>query len=468
MLTDRLLFVKSYLNKPLPLWGIAILVYWISLFPARFGADTNALIFLMESGETTAHWTALYFRVFQAITLNGHAIWLGSFISISLLAISLENLLRAVSKNPKMLSRLRIIVAFSPFFGVFGMTLDHQLFTTVGFLNCLAFCLTKKVELLPASTREYKSQINLWLATSFVFLQMTFQGMFISFIFAFMFFRFKRALSISVLALVFGLTSASLLQVSTGRTEVSAAVSDLRLVPLLGDIKCVVQHPKVNLTPSETKTLSKLASLENWRDPKPCIVADNAFFALHGSSKYQVEIVKTWMSLATRYPQLILVAHLQRSSMALPPPFFRGQPNMIPTNDLEPARPELSVELHQWSEVFKTSIDNENLKADRPRLVQLLEPLPLLIAFVFNQNSQFWGWGGLWLLLAAICLVLRRREGSSSAELNTLIPLLVLSLFLFVMSPASSCRYVMPQILFGIVLTTEYLLRKTELLTEKK
>jgi hypothetical protein len=140
---------------------------------------------------------------------------------------------------------------------------------------------------------------------------------------------------------------------------------------------------------------------------------------------------------------------------------------MIPTNDLEPARPELSVELHQWSEVFKTSLDKENLKADRPRLVQLLEPLPLLVAFVFNQNSQFWGWGGLWLLLPAICLVLRRREGSSAAELSTLIPLFVLSLFLFVMSPASASRYVMPQILFGIVITTKYLLRTPELLVHK-
>jgi hypothetical protein len=180
-----------------------------------------------------------------------------------------------------------------------------------------------------------------------------------------------------------------------------------------------------------------------------------------------METVKTWMSPVTRNPQLNLVAHLQRSSMALLPLFFRGQPNMIPTNDLEPARPELSVELHQWSEVFKTSLDNENLKADRPRLVQLLEPLPLLVAFVFNQNSQFWGWGGLWLLLPAICLVLRRREGSSAAELSTLIPLFVLSLFLFVMSPASASRYVMPQILFGIVLTTKYLLRTPELLVHK-
>jgi len=467
MLTDTLFFVKTILSKPLSVWAIAIVFYWVSLFPARFGADTNSLILLMEKDESTAHWTALYFRIFQGITLDGQAIWLGSFICISLLAISLENLIRAISRDKRIMARLRIVIACSPFFGVFGMTLDHQLFTTVGFLNCLAFSISRKVELSPTNFERAKELRNVWLGFSFFFLQMTFQGMLISAVFAFMFFKKSRAIIVSSLVLVFSLTAASVLQVSTTRTEVSAAVSDLRMVPLLGDIKCVVQHPKVDLTPSEMGTLNKLGGLDKWREPKSCIVADNAFFALHGSSKYQTEIAKTWLSLSSRYPQLVLVAHLQRSSMALPPPFFRGQPNMIPTNDLEPAGTDLSVELHQWSEIFKTSIDNENMKIDRPKIAKLLEPLPLLITFFFNQNSEFWGWGGLWLLLAALTLILRRREFSSAKEFQSLIPLVTLSLFLFIMSPASACRYVMPQILFGLVLTTEYLLRKLQSLSNK-
>lgn len=467
MLTDTLFFVKQILRKPLTIWGLAISFYWISLFPARFGADINSLIMLLERDQSTAHWTALYFRIFQGITVNGHAIWLGSLICISLLAISLENLLRAVSKNPIVLTRLRILLAYSPFFGVFGMTLDHQLFTTIGFLNCLAFSINQKVGLFPAHFQTARWSRNLWLIISFFFLLMTFQGMVISFVFAFMFFRKRISIPISTAVLAFGLFSSSILQVSTTRTEFSAAVSDLRLVPLLGDIKCVVQHPKVILTASETATLSKVGGLENWKNPKSCIVADNSFFALHGSSRYQAEIVKTWLSLSLRYPQLVLVAHLQRSSMALPPPFFRGQPNMVPTNDLEPAGIDLSVELHQWSELFKTSIDNENLKEIRPKVVKLLEPLPLLAAFFFNQNSEFWGWGGIWFLIALIVLVLRRREGSPAVEFSSLIPLLVLSMFLFVMSPASACRYVMPQIIYGIVLSSEYLLRKLETLKSR-
>lgn len=329
------------------------------------------------------------------------------------------------------------------------MTLDHQLFSTAGFLNCLAFLLRNRVEILPIALRRPRLYINLWILLSFFFLQMTFQGLVVSCIFALLIYRKSIALPLSILAVAFSLMSASIFQVSTSRTEVSAAVSDLRMVPLLGDIKCVVQHPGVTLTQREVEVLSAMADLDKWQTPKSCIVADNAFFALHGSSKYQTEIVKTWLSLAIRYPQLVLVGHLQRSSMALPPPFFRGQPNMIPTNDLEPAGINYSVELHQWSELFKTSIDNDFLKENRPRIVRWLEPLPLLLAFFFNQNSQFWGWGGLWLLITALILVNRRRRGSSYLEFRILIPLLTLSVFLFVMSPASACRYVMPQILFG-------------------
>ena len=135
---------------------------------------------------------------------------------------------------------------------------------------------------------------------------------------------------------------------------------------------------------------------------------------------------------------------------------------MVPTNDLEPAGIQLSVELHQWSELFKTSIDNVRLKENRPQVVRFLEPLPLLLAFLFNQNSQLWGWGGLWLLISLIILILRRKENSPPSELITLVPLFSLSLFLFVMSPASACRYVMPQILFGLILLLEYSLTRLQ------
>jgi hypothetical protein len=459
--------MRTFLNKPLVVWGMSIFFYWVSLFPARFGADTNSLIILLENDQSTAHWTALYFRTFQVITFDGRIIWLGSLICLLILALSLENMLRAVARNEIVLKRARLIIALTPFFGVFGMTLDHQLFTTVGFINCLAYCFNRRIEILPSTSRQYFLYKYIWLSLSFLFLQMTFQGMLISCIFFFLILARTKALLLSILVALFSITSATVFQVSTEKSEVSAAISDLRMVPFLGDIKCVVQHPRVKLTDLESQVLAKVGGLENWQNPTSCIVADNAFFALHGSSKYQKEIIRTWLSLATRYPQLVLIAHIQRSSMALPPPFFRGQPNMVPTNDLEPAGIQLSVELHQWSELFKTSIDNVRLKENRPQVVRFLEPLPLLLAFLFNQNSQLWGWGGLWLLISLIILILRRKENSPPSELITLVPLFLLSLFLFVMSPASACRYVMPQILFGLILLLEYSLTRLQSLGRK-
>ena len=460
--------MRSYLSKPYVIWLISISFYWISLYPGRFGADINSLITLIEVEKTTAHWTALYFRFFQIVTLNGNFIGFGSLICMVLLALSLENFIRSIAKTKNSLNLCRAILALSPFYGVFGMTFDHQLPTTVGFLNCLSFLLQKKSIFSQGINNSWRLCDYLWLIWSILLMQTTFQGTFISCIFIMLVLP-KRYSVLTLLGILsFAIYSPTLLQVSTSPTPVSSSTADLRMVPLLGDIKCVVQHPKVILNDFEKMTLLKLGSMQEWREPKSCIVADNAFFALRGSSKFEVEIATTWISLFKRYPQIVLVAHIQRSSMALPPPFFRGQPNMIPTNDLDPAGIELSVEMHQWSELFKTSLDNINLSLERPKISRLLEPLPLLPAFFFNQNSGFWGWGGLWLAITFTVLLLRLREGSSKTELMIMIPLFSLSVFLFILSPSSACRYVMPQILTGLLLTLEYFLRLMRGLLQSK
>lgn len=450
--------MRKALINPVFVWSLAIASFWISLYPGRFGADINSLILLMEQNRTTAHWTAIYFRFFQLITVDGRYLGFGSLVSLVFLAFTLENFLRSVSKSKKSLNALRLLIAFSPFFGVFGMTFDHQLFTTIGFLNCLAFLFERNVPILRDRWSPSSKLESLWLIFSLFLMQMTFQGIVLSLIFLLLIYGRTKSIVAGSIVIVLNLFSPNIFGVSTTATEVSANVADLRLAPLLGDIKCVVQHPKVTLTERENKLLMELGQIEKWKEPRSCIVADNAFFALQGSARFEKEIFSTWISLTKRYPQLVLFAHIQRSSMSLPPPFFRGQPNMIPTYDLLPPSGELSVELQQWSEVFKTSIDNVEIRNKRPVISRSLEPLPLLLAFFINQNSQFWGWGGLWLAITCLVLFLRRRNNLNSREMETLVPLLALSLFLFMISPGSACRYVMPQIFTGIILGSEYLL----------
>jgi hypothetical protein len=181
------------------------------------------------------------------------------------------------------------------------------------------------------------------------------------------------------------------------------------------------------------------------------------FFALNGSSVYEKDLIKLWLRLIKDYPQIVLTAHLQRSSVALPPPFFRGQPNMMPTNDLEAPSTNLSLELQQWSELFKTSIDNSEYKENRSLINRLLEPTALVGAFFFNQNSQFWGWGGLWLMV--FLLLGFFGKFIDGFGIVSTFPLITLSVLLFCISPAPSPRYAMPQILIGITCSLVYAIR---------
>lgn len=440
--------LKGVSSNPLLVWIFASLSYWIPLYPARFGKDTQDIIEALQEGATTSQWTALYFRFFQVISLNGSQTGLASLVSLAVYAFSIEFFLREFTKSSKALNIVRLCFAFSPFFGVFGMTLDHQLFSTSGLLNLLTI-LRISISDKPHGLLAHSPHLfRFWILFSLLLAQMTFQGVVICVIFVLLYYR-KFAIFFLTGLIIFFLASPSILRVS------SASLADLRMIPILGDIKCVVQHPQVELTTKELLILETLSPIESWKSQKSCILADNAFFALKGSSRYSREVASLWFSLSQRYPQLVLQAHLQRSSVALPPPFFRGQPNMMPTNDLVAAGRDTSVELQQWSELFKTSIDNEDLKSDKPLLIHLLEPIPLLLVFIFNQNSQFWGWGGMWFsVVVLLCFV--RYKRIPRAEGFTIIFFATLSLVLFLISPASSPRYVMLQIILGIIYVLNY------------
>jgi hypothetical protein len=438
-------------------WLLSTFFYWLALFPARIGPDTNAILILMKSEESTSQWTSLYFRFFQVISINGHAVYIASLLSLLVLAFSFEILIRSLTSSTKVAFFTRCILSLSPFFGVFGMTLDHQLFTTAGTLNVVCLLIHKKRKFKFDIWLNHVMENRIFILLSLFLLQMTFQGVVISIVFSILFFSLAKSSMISLFILLATTSSPQLLNTESGSTLYSSALKDLRLAPILGDIKCVVQHNKVFLTASEKNILENLSPISNWREPKPCLLADHAFFALNGSSVYEKDLIKLWLRLIKDYPQIVLTAHLQRSSVALPPPFFRGQPNMMPTNDLEAPSTNLSLELQQWSELFKTSIDNSEYKENRSLINRLLEPTALVGAFFFNQNSQFWGWGGLWLMV--FLLLGFFGKFIDGFGIVSTFPLITLSVLLFCISPAPSPRYAMPQILIGITCSLVYAIR---------
>ena len=445
--------LHKFSSRPEFVWLASIGIYWIALYPARFGIDINHLIEAYQKNSSVAQWTATWYRFFQLISLNGNFVGLASLVGMALYAVSLECYLRAFSRSKKTLDLSRALFAFSPFYGVYGMTLDHNLYTVIGAINLVTLLKLKKWQ--PQGLTLFKSTSFrfLWLTLSFLFIQMTHQGALLAIVFSIFYFHIRSMIVIGVIV-VYTLASPKILDVSN-RWE------NMRLFPFVADIKCVVQHQEVELSESQLSLLERMGKVAEWKKPLSCAVADHAFFALKDTRISSREVIQLWAELTMKYPQIVITAHIQKSAMALPPPFFRGQPNMMPTDSRIPAGQGTSVELQQWSELFKSSIDNELLKSNRPSITVLLEPLPLLMAFVFNQNSAFWGWGGMWMMFYFILIFTHERKARKELFQVSLL-LMSLSIVLFFVSPISSPRYAYLQIVIGILSLLDFIFAKTQ------
>lgn len=443
---------KAFSNPGL-VWAVCASLYWIALYPARFGIDINHLIEAYQKDYSVAQWTATWYRFLQLISINGNLMGLASLVGMFFYAISIEFYLRAFSRSRRNLDLCRALFAFSPFYGVFGMTLDHNLYTVIGAINFATLLKLKRGQL--ECLRLFESVLFrvFWLTLSFLFIQMTHQGALLAIVFSILYFRF-RSIIVILLIVLFTLMSPKLL-------DVSDRWQNMKLFPFVADLKCVVQHPRVEITPNQLDVLEKMGKIDEWKKPQTCAVADHAFFALKNSQLSAREVIQLWAELTIKYPQLVITAHIQRSAMALPPPFFRGQPNMMPTDSRIPVGEGTSVELQQWSELFKSSIDNEILKNNRPNITLLLEPLPLLVAFIFNQNSAFWGWGGMWMMFYFL-LIFTHDKKARNVLFQIFLLLFTLSMILFFVSPISSPRYAYLQIIVGILSLLDYIFTKTE------
>ena len=81
-----LLRVKSFLAR---FWieVFSLAIYFFALFPGRLNPDAEKSIRLMLDGESSANWTAYYFRILQVLTFNGKTIALISFLGLFQLSV---------------------------------------------------------------------------------------------------------------------------------------------------------------------------------------------------------------------------------------------------------------------------------------------------------------------------------------------------------------------------------------------
>lgn len=445
-----LTFLKSRLNSSL-LLVIPISFYAIALFPGRIYRDSTSLLELMRVGESSDQWTALYFRYLQVTTINGKFLFLNAVIGLLILTFSFYWFMNSLEITRKAFFTITFVIIASPFIGVFGMTVGHDTTTASGVLLLVGTLIRlKKFQ----NTKMQPAIVSIAILLCFT----SFLGFTAILGFALALGLTKRkilsAVIISLTILVFFFGSSIL--------RVQNAGEDLRLTSLLGDIKCIAQHQDANISNEQWVSINQLAPESDWKAQTSCWLADYAYFALGEASKNPTGTTKLWAELVAQNPQISIMAHIQRSSVALPPIFFSPPPNMIENNYAVPIGDGTADDLQKFSELFKTSVDDAPSKEMRLPLQGPFEYLALFMTFIFNQHSSFWGWAGLWLV--AICILGRRNTGLTRRNLWLfMMPLTSMHLAMFFVSPAPNPRYLMATTIIGIAFFLHYVFEKTQM-----
>jgi hypothetical protein len=158
-------------------------------------------------------------------------------------------------------------------------------------------------------------------------------------------------------------------------------------------------------------------------------------------------LIRTYIGIAGRNSAIVVMAHIQRASIALPPPFFAGPQNQVILDPNVPIGLGTNTALQSFAGVLHPSIDEPSVDK-KIAFLKFLEIPAQGLVFIVNQASWFWGWGGLWLWplgIYALVYLKRRHEGSLLPLLSST---LVLHGLLIILS-APLPRYVMSTIILG-------------------
>lgn len=428
-------------------WTVGVLsfiVYGYGLFPGRIYKDSATMLQLMSEGQSTDQWNALYFWLISLTSFKGQFPFLSALICAALLYISLFLFVDALPTQEENKRKILLLIIVTPFVGVFGFTIGHDVTATSGILLLLrALFIMKKSKL-------QKKELVI-VALGVVLSSTSILGCAAVFGFSLvLFFRNSKLISILSISISAGLTLGSASLLSIERSEI-----DLSIAAVLGDLKCIAQHPGSKIEEKDWESLIELGPKELWLEPMSCTVADHAFFALESASRSKSKVMKTWISLARNNPQIMLQARIQRASNALPPLFFRSPPNMFDTSYSNPVGAAAASDLQIAPDLFKTSVDLPINEVNELPYQKLLETTVLLPTFFLNQRSDLWGWGGFWLTLTFLLIIIRFRT-AASPQLVNLIPLACVHLTLILFSPSPSPRYVFASILVGIVFSLNF------------
>lgn len=415
-------------------------VWYLALFPGRLGFDYSEAIRIMQRGESTDWWTASFWWYLKLSTFNGRTIVVSSLISLIILGYSLFYLCESL-RSKHFTNRLALLIIFcSPIYGGFGVNISHDTFVAAGLIVFTGYHIrifhrqnpSRKLDYLPivfASVLVVTTHYGVFLVAANTLLLLCKR-------------KFKVAAALPLVSIGIILIS------SLGVTQVPKYGP---ILVIMGDLKCVAQHPMAEIAKGEWELLISLAPKSEWLAPTKCSFIDDALRALPSldldKTKLDRNLIDAYLGIVGRNPAVVALAHFQRASIALPPPFFAGPKNMV---DVDPAIPiglGTNTALQSEAGVLHPSIDEPSV-AFKVSSFRVLEIPAQGLVFMVNQASWFWGWGGLWLWPILIYLLLYLKRNFRGSIFPILSSTLVLHGLLLILG-APLPRYVMATILMG-------------------
>ena len=419
------------------------ILWYFALFPGRLGFDYSEAIRIMQSGESTDWWTASFWWFLKLTTFNGKTILVSSALSLLILGYALFYLSESLVST-RVSNRKALIVFFcSPLYGGFGLSVSHDVFMAAGILLFTGFHIRNLVKVKLAT----KSDLMAIVAGGLLLLT-THYGPFIIAM-NLLLLLLNRFYKFAFLLL--GVSTFAFFLSGFGVTQVPKYGA---ILPILADIKCVAQHPQAEISRSEWAVLVSIAPELEWKNPTNCSYVDDTFHAMPTLVLDDValtpNLIKAYLGIAGRNSAVVAMAHFQRASVALPPPFFSGPQNQVILNPNVPIGLGTNTALQSYPGVLHPSIDEPSV-AKKISAFKVLEVPAQGLIFIINQASWFWGWGGLWLwpiTIYALVYLKRRYTGSLFPFFSSTLVLHGLLLILSVPLP----RYVMSSIILGNLL----------------
>jgi hypothetical protein len=436
--------IYFFLTRPYVIF--AIVFWYLSLFPARLGYDYAESIRMIQRGDSTDWWTGEFFWFLKITTFGGNIIFLTSLIQLVLFAISSIILVFALSKRDEQGYKILKIWISTPLFGAFAMTVSHDLFLACGLLILVAIPFLQS-----RYTVASRFVNNLQILATLELMTSQLGRIIVAFnILRMLATRWRMGLTLILITVtLFGATN-----LTVDRFDKSSAYG-----PLIADLKCVAQHPEARISESDWATLVQISDKDKWLDQVSCALADDQFSVLEPSMEnVGISILPTYIRICSQNGPICVLAHLQRSRGALPPPFFQGPDNQVSLDTTRPIGEGTNIALQQGTELLHPSIDEKSVNMRIP-FQRFLELIPQLSIFLINQASWFWGWGGIWLYPIFICVLFQTR---SMRSLWNLWPIAILHFTLIMVGPGSFGRYVFSTIAIGVICSINLFLTAQE------